>query len=700
VIRSYRFVLPLLAVLFARALTAVTYVVPADRFEIERSSAIVVGRVLRSHVERIPDAGLETVTDVAVEEAVKGDLGFVVQLHEPGGVLGEEATILPGAPSFRDGERVLLLLYRRADGSYAVNDLQLGAFHFATGAAGERLLLRDASELAGWDPDGRPHEERPRSADRFLEYVRGVARGEWVSDGYFVSTAASTSEAGSMNHEAHPAANPAFTATSYMLQYTGGVGSRWNVFPAAVNWNQGSSETGPRGSGTAQINGAFGAWNAGGTHYVLASAVPNTKGFLDASDGVNNIVFDKDLTSAGTQAFSCTNGGVLGMGGMHKAGFGAGEHVFHGETFATTLEADVSMNQGLAACTTAQLALSEFASVITHELGHTLGFRHSDQNRLLNAACSTDPTLECSSQAIMNHILVSGLNGQLQAWDNTALAAVYGSGPPCVPPSITQQPSAATITSGATAQLSVVPAGTAPFSYQWYSGASGNTAGPVSGGFSSTLLVSPSATTSYWVRVTGQCAPSADSSSATVTVTAAACPAVIPGTPHAIAVSGGVQLSIGATGGTAFTWKWFEGAVSGSGTQIGIGNPLVVSPAQPSSYWCRVINQCGNSADSAVVHVSACTAPQVVEQPKSQETVSGTTVMLVVVTTDPTASVAWFQGAPGDISAPAGSGPAITTPVLTQTTQFWARVTGPCGVTDTNAATITVHSARRRAVRH
>src|SRR5207244_8617747 len=256
--------------------------------------------------------------------------------------------------------------------------------------------------------------------------VRGVVRGEAASDAYFVSPEASAAKT--------RVASAAFTATSYTLQYAGGVGSRWNVFPGAVNWNQGNSESGALGSGTPQINAAFNAWNAGGTHYVLAGATANTNGFLDAADGVNNIVFEKNLTSAGIQPFSCTNGGALGMGGMHKAGFGAGAHVFHGEPFATTLEADVSMNQGIGNCTTSQLALSEFASVMTHELGHTLGFRHSDQNRLVNAPCSTDATLECNGQAIMTHTLVSGLNGHLQAWDKTAIDAVYGSGPACVPP--------------------------------------------------------------------------------------------------------------------------------------------------------------------------------------------------------------------------------------------------------------------------
>ena len=675
VIRSFRFVPALLVFLFSPALSAITWVVPADRFEIDRSSAIITGRVLRSHVE-----GVETVTDVALEEAIKGDPGYLVQLHVPDGA--------PGAPSFIDGERVLVFLYRRQDGSFAINDLQLGAFHFVDG-----LLLRDESELVGWDPDGQVHVERPRSAERFLDYVRGVVRGQVVSDAYFVSNEASTA-----NAKLHAASNATFTATSYTLQYAGGVGSRWNVFPSAVNWNQGNVETGALGSGTPQITNAFSTWNAGGAHYVLAGAAANTKGFLDAADGVNNIVFEKNLTSAGIQPFSCTNGGALGIGGMHKAGFGAAAHVFRGETFATTLEADVSMNEGIANCTTSQLAPSEFQSVITHELGHTLGFRHSDQNRLVNAPCSTDATLECDSHAIMNHILVSGLNGHLQAWDKTALDALYGSGPACLAPSITQQPSGATITSGSSAQLSVSAAGTGPLSYQWYSGASGNTSSPVSGGSSATVLVSPSVSTSYWVRVTGQCAPSADSDSAVVTVSPASCPAVSPGIPHATTVSGGFQLSIGATGGSSFTYRWFEGPARGSGTPVGTGNPLVVNPAQPSSYWCRITNQCGNSADSAVVNVSPCVTPQILEQPKNQQAAAGTTVMLIVAINDPTASVTWFQGASADISTPVGSGPAITSPVLTQTTQFWARVTGPCGSADSEAATITVTPVRRRSV--
>jgi hypothetical protein len=204
----------------------------------------------------------------------------------------------------------------------------------------------------------------------------------------------------------------------------------------------------------------------------------------------------------------------------------------------------------------------------------------------------------------MNHILVFGLNGQLQAWDKTALDAVYGSGPACVPPSITVQPLGATIASGETVHLLITAGGTGPLGYQWYRGATGQTSSPVSGGTSFSIPVSPSSSTSYWVRVTGQCAPSVDSISVTVTVNPASCPTVNPGTPHATAVSGGFELSISATGGSSFTYKWFEASTSGSGTQIGTGDPLVVSPAESSGYWCLITNQCGNSAESAVVNVT------------------------------------------------------------------------------------------------
>jgi hypothetical protein len=661
---------------------AVTYIVPPDRFEIERASAIVIGRVLGGHAERSP-FGIETVTTIALEEAIKGNPGNVIQIHEPGGIVDGEMRLVPGVPVFADGDRLLLLLYQRDDGSYTVSDMQLGSFHFV-----RDLLVRDESEIEGWDAHGKPHQEPQRSADRFVDYVRGIVRGEVMAEDYVVSKMAMKVSAAAQQ----PVAAAAFTATSYMLTYGAGFGTRWNVFPGAVTWNQGNSETGVLGSGTAEINAAFAIWNAGGTHYVLGGASPNPNGFLDPTDFTNNFVFEKNLTSAGLQAFSCSSGGALGISGMTRSNFGAGAHVFHGETFGTTLEADVSMNQGLGACNLSQVPHEMFQSVIVHELGHTLGFRHSDQNRALTASCVGDPTLDCTSNAIMNHILVSGLNGQLQAWDNAALSTVYGSGPACAPPSIAQQPAGSAITAGNSAQLSVSASGTGPFSYQWFIGSSGDVSTPVNGGTVATIAVSPANTTSYWARVTGQCAPAANSNAATVTVS---CPSVIAGPPQANVVSGGFQLVVNASGGSAFTYAWFDG----SGAPAGSGNPLLVNPQATTSYWCRITNNCGKSADSVAVQVTIapCIPPQITSTLKDQTVIAGTPVSLTIDFTGQGVIVSWFQGASG---TPIGAGQTFVTPPLTQTTQFHAHVANACGVADSNIATITVTPPRRRTVRH
>lgn len=86
----------------------------------------------------------------------------------------------------------------------------------------------------------------------------------------------------------------------------------------------------------------------------------------------------------------------------------------------------------------------------------------------------------------------------------------------CTPPSIASQPSDQSISSGQQATLSVSASGSGPLSFQWFQGSSGNTSSPV-GANSSSLTVQPSATTSYWARVSNSCG-SADSNAATVFV--------------------------------------------------------------------------------------------------------------------------------------------------------------------------------------
>jgi len=93
--------------------------------------------------------------------------------------------------------------------------------------------------------------------------------------------------------------------------------------------------------------------------------------------------------------------------------------------------------------------------------------------------------------------------------------------PSPVAPVITAHPENRSIASGQTATLAVQASGTAPLGYQWFVGASGDSASPVNGATSASFTTPAlTQTTTYWVRVSNA-AGSADSATATVAVTGA-----------------------------------------------------------------------------------------------------------------------------------------------------------------------------------
>ncbi|HEY5611062.1 MAG TPA: hypothetical protein VIL97_07635, partial [Thermoanaerobaculia bacterium] len=87
--------------------------------------------------------------------------------------------------------------------------------------------------------------------------------------------------------------------------------------------------------------------------------------------------------------------------------------------------------------------------------------------------------------------------------------------PPCMAPIISMQPSGGTIRKGSVAILSVAAAGTEPLTVRWFRGVPDDISAEVGTGFS--VAVAPTATTSYWARVSNGCGAT-DSQAATVTV--------------------------------------------------------------------------------------------------------------------------------------------------------------------------------------
>src|SRR5438445_5342617 len=214
-------------------------------------------------------------------------------------------------------------------------------------------------------------------------------------------------------------------------------------------------------------------------------------------------------------------------------------------------------------------------------------------------------------------------------------------------------------------------------------GSSVDTANAMPGATNSSVTVSPSVTTSYWVRVSNSCSPPTPANSNTATVTVLPCqPPNIISQPQDQTVPSGstAQLTVGFNGTTPITVTWFRGAAPDV-TQGSIGSGATVNtpPITVSSmFWARLTG-CGQNVNSRTVTVTAgaCTPPTINNQPQDQTVSPGGTVVLNVGFSGSGATVSWFQGNSGDTgSGVIATGPTTIRPQIQASTTFCDRNTG------------------------
>ncbi|HWB64526.1 MAG TPA: SprB repeat-containing protein, partial [Chitinophagales bacterium] len=232
-------------------------------------------------------------------------------------------------------------------------------------------------------------------------------------------------------------------------------------------------------------------------------------------------------------------------------------------------------------------------------------------------------------------------------------------------------------------------------SWHWYSGSCGGT----SVGTGSSISVTPTSTTTYFVRAEDPSPCSSNTICASVTITvsqASTAPTGINATASTICNGNSTTLTVqGGSLGTGASWKWYTGTCGG--TPVGTGASITVSPLTTTTYFVRAEDP------SPCSTITACaTATITVNQPSTAPTGASATATTICNGSNTTLSVVggslgtgatwhWYSGSCGGASV--GTGSSISVSPTTTTTYFVrAEDPSPCSSnTICASATITVN---------
>jgi hypothetical protein len=234
--------------------------------------------------------------------------------------------------------------------------------------------------------------------------------------------------------------------------------------------------------------------------------------------------------------------------------------------------------------------------------------------------------------------------------------------------------------------------------YQWGTGAVVGT-NPIVGATASTLTVSPTSTTTYWVQIQNTTAPCAATTGGATTVINVNQPSVGPTSITGADVCNGIATTLTAVGGTLGTganYQWGTGAVVGTNPIVGAtGATLTVSPSTTTTYWVQIQNTTApcTATTTGLTKLITVSQPSVAATgaTKSKNNICpGISVNLGITggTLGTSASWKWYTGSPGGTLV--GTGATLTvTPAVTTT--YYVRAEGSCNTTADQSVTVTIN---------